>query len=68
MTKKAFENLLNSIYGIDYTRQGSTGQLGAKVRPWGTWLRSADREHFDGMYVHFLATGTLLGDEERTID
>jgi hypothetical protein len=67
VTKHAFEKLLNSIYGMSFDRHGGAGQLGARKRPWGTWLRSADREHFNAMYAHFNETGKMLSDETREV-
>jgi hypothetical protein len=57
VTKAQFEKLLNETYGVEAVGQGTKGNLKARVRPYGTYLRSQDREMFDAQYDIWVAAG-----------
>lgn len=54
LTKKAFEEHLNELYGVDTQRWG-TGRYGASSRPYGTYFRNADPEKFNIEYEDWCA-------------
>lgn len=56
MTKSDFEKMLNEKYGVD-TQMGWNRASGAKTRPYGTWLRNADRAKFNWIYSEYLKEG-----------
>lgn len=58
ITKKEYEELLNKAYGVDLQKWGN-GKHGAAKRPYGTYLRSQDREKFNLDYAEYLKTGAL---------
>lgn len=58
MNKQEFEQYCNenvSAGGNDGWGSGS----GPKSRPWGNWVRSADRDYFNEMYRQYREEGTL---------
>lgn len=57
VTKKQFEHLLNEHYGFDDQQWGQGGNRRARNRPYGTYLRSADKEMFDMYYAQYLEQG-----------
>jgi len=57
ITKKAFKELLNDKYSAKGT--GWNRQSGARTRPYGDWLYSADKVRFDMDYNEFLKTNIL---------
>lgn len=52
-TKKAFEEHLNELYGVDTQRWGN-GRHGVQTRPYGTYLRNQDPEMFNAEYDKWL--------------
>ena len=58
-TKKEFREFLNCKYGMSVDKRGSL--RGAKVRMYGDWLYSADKEVFDMTYLQWLKTGSDEG-------
>lgn len=54
-TKKNFKAMLNEKYDTDHT--GWNKQSGARKRPYGDWLYSADKEMFDILYNKYIETG-----------
>lgn len=53
LTKKAFEEYLNQKYGVD-TQKWGNGNYAARVKPYGTYLRSQDKEMFNIQYEEWL--------------
>lgn len=52
MTKQAFERHLNEVVGPEHGGNNGWGNgSGARTRPYGTWLRAADKEQFDDLHA-----------------
>lgn len=56
-TKAEFERRLNEVHGVSYDRKGTAGQYGARIRPYGTYLRRQDPGMFDWDYQAWLEQG-----------
>ena len=57
VTKKEFEELINKTEGFNESVHGSNKTQKASSRPYGTYIRSADKELFNISYLRYVQTG-----------
>lgn len=67
ITKKQFEEMINKLEGFNEETHGNNKAQKANKRPYGTYIRSADKELFDKSYERYINTGVYhlsLWDQE----